>query len=157
MLWVTSPFIEIDRQHGDCREMVNPCPTRQDLYRLADLDWVCETFKDNLVLEIMLAHAGSGAPNPLIRYNQIEELGKPLGIVTAEDTVKNVSRTASEVHTRCALKASEYVIAKVEEFAKNSGKQVLYVLFPRFKNVAMASDTGTGLTGLSWISSLAGS
>lgn len=143
VLWITSPYIEIDTQTGSCREKGNPCPTPDDLYMLSDTDRVYETFKDDLVLEIMLAHVNAGEPNPHIRYNKIEELGKPLGIVTAENTLSNFSPAAEEVHTRYALKVTEFVVSKVEEFAEKQGKRVLYVIFPRSKNVAIAVDTGT--------------
>jgi len=102
----TKPYLEVDLSSRECEEHPNPCPTEKSFYNLCDLDWVEERFRDDFVLAIML------------------------------DQSETASATARNLHTQAALLATKEVVEKVEAFAKERGKRVLYVL--SFPSVSIA-------------------
>ena len=97
------PHVVVNLATGQVVEMNNPCPTRESLYNLCDLDWVYKTFRDDFVLKIRLARETEKLPN-------------------AGDL------TADPLFTRAAILASMHIVDKVEEFAAANNKKVLYVL-----------------------------
>ena len=140
VIWKTSPYIEVEPRTGLCRARSNPCPTPESLYLLTNLDKVCDYFKDDLVLEIMLSQANENEPDPNVSYKKIENLSLSLGIDSGSDPAPDIN--AGRVHAVCALKASQFVVGKVDQFAKARGKKVLYVLFPSRRNVAKTVESG---------------
>lgn len=130
VIWMTSPSIQVDLTTGACHERRNPCPTRDDLYKLTDLDWVYETFKDEFDTEIMMTHLSVKEKNPNRNYDRIIAMAKTHGVNTDTQLLATLSTAANELHTKAALRASTYVIGKVEEFAQRTGKKILYVLCP---------------------------
>ncbi|MHC4608519.1 MAG: hypothetical protein ACYTAF_16530, partial [Planctomycetota bacterium] len=98
---------------------------------------------DDFVLGIRLAHANSKAKNPAQAYQAIMDMAKTHGINTRIDRSKTASATAQELHTRAALRATMWIVDRVEEYAKEKGKKVLYVLSFNARNVARRIHEGT--------------
>lgn len=107
----TVPYLKGNPKTGQIAECENMCKTRQDYHRLCDLDWVCDKFKDDFVLQIMLAQANAKAENPDYRIINLERLAR-----------------TERVYTKAALFSSMKVIEWVEDFARKNNKKVLYVL-----------------------------
>ncbi len=127
----TLPFVKVNLKEKSFVEFKNPCPTKEIFYNLADSDWVYETFKNDFVLQIMLAHKNANTKNPYQSYSDIMNLATTHGINTKIEDSETLIETANDLHNRSAIFASEGIVEKVEKFAKENNKKVLYVLsFP---------------------------
>ncbi|QYM78570.1 hypothetical protein K0B96_14895 [Horticoccus luteus] len=124
----TLPHVRVNARDGRFEECPNPCPTPESVYHLCDLDWVCAHFEEDFALQILLAHLNAKMENPDRRYAGILALATTHGIVTREQTAANLSATADELHRRSAYFASERIVEKIEAFAAQTGKRVLYVV-----------------------------
>lgn len=123
----TLPHVRVNAREDRFEECPNPCPTPESVYHLCDLDWVDEHFNEDFALQILLAHRNARTENPDRRYAGILALATTHGIVTSEQTAANLSATAEELHRRSAYFASEKIVEKIEAFAAQTGKRVLYV------------------------------
>lgn len=139
----TLPHLQVNLAKRACREVENPCPTRESVYNLCDLDWVERRFRDDFVLGIMLSHANTKAGNPDLAYKNIMDLATTHGINTRIDRGEGLDQSARVLHARAALLATMYVVEKVEAFAREHGKKVLYVLSFNAANVARRVKEGT--------------
>jgi len=142
-LFCTGPYLKPDVDTGSFEEMKNSCPAKEDLYNLCDLDWVYDTFKDNLVLDIMLTHRNAKEINTQKVSEDMIKLATTYGIYTDENRMETMDSAARELHVNTALKASMYVVDKTEEFAQKHGKQVIYVTCPGGHNLVKTINEGT--------------
>lgn len=124
----TCPHLVVNLGAGTCEERPNPCPTRESVYNLCDLDWVEARFRDDFVLGIMLAHANAREKNPDRAYQAIMNLARTHGINTDLDRSQTASTAAHLIHTRAALAATRRIVEWTEGWAKANGKKVIYVL-----------------------------
>ena len=139
----TLPHLVVDLHDRTCEERPNLCPTRESYYNLCDLDWVEEHFKDDFVLGIMLAHANAKEGNPEAAYKTIQDLATTHGINTRIDAGDHMNEAAQQVFTEAALFSTMYIVDKVENFARDRGKRVLYVLSYPPKRIAQRIKEGT--------------
>jgi len=127
----TLPHVRVNVKNGTFEERPNPCPTPESLYDLCDLDKTCELFRDDFVLQVMLAHKNATMANPFQSYKDVMALASTHGIETAIETNQHLSDTANELQSHAALFSSQKIVEKIEAFARANGKNVLYVLsFP---------------------------
>ena len=110
----TLPHVVVNPSTGEFAERTNPCPTRESVYKLCDLDWVYATFKDDFVLKIRLAQeaAKSGDTGDLI-----QQLARDHGITTAVNySGDELRKTAGTLYTQAALFSSQTNRGKDREF-----------------------------------------
>jgi len=124
----TLPYVAVNVKEGKFEERPNACPTPESFYNLCDLDWCVEKFKDDFSLQIMLAHLNAKTKNPELGYADALKLATTHGIVTRIDTAEGLSKTADDLHHQSAYFASQKIVGKVDAFAKQHGKKVLFVL-----------------------------
>jgi hypothetical protein len=124
----TLPHVTINLQDHHFEERPNPCPTPESVFNLTDLDWVENRFKNDFVLQIMLAHANAPVANDRQKYADLLKLATTIGIITRTDTEANFSEAANEMFARAAFFATEQIVEKVEAYASKANKRVLYVL-----------------------------
>ena len=124
----TLPYVAVNVKESHFEERPNICPTPDSVYKLCDLDWVAETFKDDFSLKIMLAHLNAKTKNPELSYADALKLATTHGIVTRIDTAEGLSQTADVLHRQSAYFASQRIVEKIESFAKAQGKHVVFVL-----------------------------
>lgn len=122
------PYVEVNPSTGQFSEFSNPCPTRGSVYNLSDLDWVYDRFGDDFVLKIILAGQNLRENSPEKSYKAIQELARQHGIQIQLDSPETLRRTVQTLHTRAGLFASMRIVERVEKFANDHGKKVLYVL-----------------------------
>lgn len=119
------PFMKVDLKKRTFTEHPNPTPTQNDFYKLCDLDETYRLFKDDFVARIMIAHNKSKEHNENLDYKEIQALTQTHGIETSLDTM---SKVISAYARDCALFSTEKIIEKIELFAAEHNKKVLYVL-----------------------------
>ena len=102
----TVPHVVVDPDRRTFEERPNPCPTKESLYRLCDLDSVTKMFGSNRYLQARLRRA------------QLKKSGENVSDWDYDD---------KRLH-RYGLYATQRIVEMVEGFAKTSGKKVLYVL-----------------------------
>jgi hypothetical protein len=127
----TLPHVRVNVKDGTFEKRPNPCPTPESLYDLCDPDKAYELFKDDFVLHIMLAHSNARAKNPFQSYKDVMALASTHGIETTIETNEHLSNTAHELQSQAALFSTQRIVEKIEAFARDKDKKVLYVLsFP---------------------------
>src|SRR5262249_22630557 len=102
----TIPHVRVNADRKEFRELANPCPTKESLYELCDLDTVYNKFKDDFYLQTILSRRA------------LREAAKPAPASDFDDPEL----------TRQALFASMEIVKKVQEFAAAKDRKVLYVL-----------------------------
>ena len=127
----TLPYVKVNLKEQSFIECANPCPTPESVYKLCDPDPTVDMFKDDFVLQILLAHKNAKSQNPYKSYSNIMELATTHGIETEIENNETLAQTAEDLHIKAALFASEKIVEKIENFAQQHNKKVLYVLsFP---------------------------
>jgi hypothetical protein len=114
------------------QECENPCPTKESFYKLCDLEETYRLFKDDFVLQVMIAHQKSQNLNLDLQNEEISRFAVTHGIETLIETSETLSETVDRHHRQSALFASCNIIDKVQDFAAKNDRKVLYVLaYPR--------------------------
>jgi len=124
----TAPFVKANPATGEFLEYENPCPRREALYNLTDLNWTYENFKDDFILKIVLAREMVKQGTPEKSYAEIMKLAQEHGMATQINSVEELNQTLDALVMRSALFASMRIVEKVEEYARTHGKKVLYLL-----------------------------
>ena len=124
----TLPHILVDVKTRQCRECENLCPTEPSLYALCDWDWVCEQFKDDLAMNVLLSHLNADEQNPEQGYGEAHDLASTFGIKARADSCPRFSLAGHKMHTEAALLASKHIIEMLEDYRVKQGKKILYVL-----------------------------
>jgi len=122
------PFLKVDLKNRTISEHPNPTPQKEDFYKLCILDDAYELFKDDFVTRIRIAHNISEERNENLDYKEIHSLTQTHGIETSLDTNSTMSEVVSTLHRECALFSTEKIIEKIEQFAADNDKKILYVL-----------------------------
>ena len=122
------PFMRVDIKNRTYTEHQNLSPTKEDFYKLCDIDETYKLFKDDFVAKIRIAHNKSNERNESLDYKEIHSLTKTHGIETALDSNTTMSKVVDTYHRECALFSTEILIDKIEKFAKTNNKKVLFVL-----------------------------
>ena len=122
------PFLKVDLKNRTISEHPNPTPRKEDFYKLCNLDDTYELFKDDFVTRIRIAHNKSKERNENLDYKEIHELTQTHGIETSLDSNATMSHVVSTYHRECALFSTKKIIGKIEQFAAENNKKILYVL-----------------------------
>ena len=125
---VTLPYVEVNVAEGTLSEHPNPCPTPESIYNLCDVDWVLDRFKDDFVFKLMLMHRTAADAAVDTQYDDLKKLSTTFGINTRVDDAEAFSEQAWKIHLEAALFATEQIVERIEAFAKENNKKVLYVL-----------------------------
>jgi len=123
------PYLKVNLSTGECTEYPNMCPTQRAYYNLCDVDWLERHFKDDFVLNIVLAKLNAERGNSEYAYKLLEDTAARHGLDSdAIDRTRPAKQIAKELHTRAALLSTMKIVEWVEEYAKANNKKVLYVL-----------------------------
>lgn len=125
---VTLPYVEVDVKNDRIIEHQNPCPTKEDVYKLCDVDWVVERFKDDFIFNIMLSHRINATTSNSNQYEEIKKLATTFGINTRVDNAESINDIAQKMHIEASLFSTKKIVAKIEKWANTNNKKVLYVL-----------------------------
>jgi len=125
---VTLPYVEVNIEQGTFIDHPNPCPTPEDIYNLCDVGWVLNRFKNDFAFNLMLMHRTAATAKTDSRYDDLKKLSTTFGINTRVDNAAAFSEQAWKIHLDAALFATEQIVERIEKFAKENNKKVLYVL-----------------------------
>jgi len=139
----TLPYVKVNVAEDKIIEFPNPCPTKNSLYQLCDLDKAYKLFKDDFVLNIMVTHKNSKNKNANEAYSNLDELIKIHGIATKLDHYNSISEKAAAIHLNAALLTTTKIVEKIEVFAKKHNKKTLYVFSYPAKSIAKFITEGT--------------
>jgi hypothetical protein len=126
--WPTVPYLTVNFSTGQSEGHKNPCLTEDMVYKLCDLDWVEDRFRNDFTLGIMLAEANARAGNEDRAWQILEGTARAYGLREEFPHTGTALDAAGKLHTRAALLSSMQVVDWVEEFAKQNNKKVLYIL-----------------------------
>ena len=124
----TLPHVRVDLHRNLITEHPNPCPTPESVYDLCSLDKTLDLFRDDFVLQVMLAHENAETRNPESGYEYLSRLIKTHGIETKLDQSETLDDQASEVHWKAALFSTRKIVEMIEAYAAAHGKKVFYIL-----------------------------
>lgn len=99
------------------------CPTRESLYNLCNEEYLYEQFRDDIVVHLEQAKKGFEYDEKVIR-NAADLVGVTCDFSDADAAAS----TATIVHNTYALKSSEYILEKTNEFCKASDKKLMVIL-----------------------------
>jgi hypothetical protein len=81
----TLPYVEANPETGYFEEFANPCPTRESLAKLTDLEWSLDRFKDDFITKIAMAHR-------IGRKTALEgSLDWPTDVALAQENIKKAA------------------------------------------------------------------
>jgi len=138
------PHISVNLNKKSFTEHENPCPTKESLYDLCDLEKSLNLFADDFVLNIMLAHRNAESKNPAAGYTDFLTLARTHGINTRVDDSLTLEREAERMHREAALFSSLNLLERIRDFIDSHQKKILFVLSYSPKSIAQFLETGEG-------------
>ena len=126
--------IRMNLQTGRFIECQNPYPTPESLYKLTDKDHVYDSFRGDIILQLIWAIQYGVACD----WGQLEKLAAVLEVKCDFDSEQAVKKTALALHRRYALRASEHIVRSAKEFAQTAGKKLMILLSYSDANIVEA-------------------
>ncbi len=118
--------VEMDLATGHFVEKDNLLPTRDSLYRMTDPQWMVDHLKDDLALQLYAYKLGSIRD---LDREGLSRLAVCLGYPLDWRQESTLPRQAGELLDKYSLSATEFVLGKVRDFARQNKKKLLVVLF----------------------------
>ena len=116
----TLPHLEVDSEKGACVERENLCPSEKDVYKLADLEFLEETFLNHPVFDTVMKTRGL----TVLEKNEIPvATGLPLANLDTEEKKRVTAR-----HEKDALFATKNVLEWFERDTKARGQKFFLVV-----------------------------
>jgi hypothetical protein len=123
------PYVKVDLATGECTEFSNICPTQESCYNLCDVNWLEEHFKDDFILNIVLAKLNAENGNHEYAYKVLKETATRHGLNKEKtDWSEPAREIAEQMHDKAALLSTMKIVEWVEEYGKVNNKKVLYIL-----------------------------
>jgi hypothetical protein len=124
-IWMAPwPYARLNLDTGQLVEMENPFPTVDSLYQLTDPHFVYEHFKDDLIVQLLVAQwMGSG-----VNIDTLRAVAKFLRVEPRFNTPEETAQTARAMHLEYALLSSQRTIEKAQAFATERRKHLLVLL-----------------------------
>jgi hypothetical protein len=116
--------VRIDPASGQLDERPNVCPTAQSLFNLCDRDFVVETFRDDLVVKLLVGFATSDFE--FLREH--EALAATLGVSLDLSNAECGRLTAQRLYDACAFRSSLLLLEKLRHLLDEQGKKLLVLL-----------------------------
>jgi hypothetical protein len=134
------PNLEMDLETGRFIEKENLLPTPTSLYHMTDPQWMVDHLKDDLALQLFAFKLG------YIRDLDRERIGKLAALLNIPmdwSRQSDLQTQAGRILDKYSLRATQYVLEKARQFAGESGKKLLVVLFDPDRAMAEMNQSGT--------------
>jgi len=122
------PYVKANPATQQLIEFENPCPSPESAQNLSDIDWVFDQFKDDFTLKITIAQRNLADGTPERSYAEIGALATEHGLTMKVDSPESLQLAVDTIFTNAGLYASMRIVEKVESYAAEHGRKVLYVL-----------------------------
>lgn len=130
----TLPHVRVDLKNDRCEQVENLLKTPQDVAKLRDEEFVFQAFRDDPVLQLILAARSEGANS--------RRLDRPVavsfGIPEEKTANSDLARRVKQIHTEAALFATRHILTWTEDFVAKTGKKLMLVLSFGYGNMAHA-------------------
>jgi hypothetical protein len=120
----TLPHLRVNVQQNRCRRIENMCRKPQDVYKLCDEDFVRQTFKDDPVLQLVLA----ARSDEKVSQKLVKPVADSFGAADRADTNTEAAQRIRKIHTEAALYATKNVVTWTEQFVKKTGRKLMVIL-----------------------------
>ena len=119
------PHVRVNVERDEMVEVDNPCPTKEDVHKLRDLEWVLETFGDDPGLLIAVLGEAAGP----IPAQSVADVAARFGVpYTTRGRTMVDPEELRQVHTRAALFSTIKILGMVERYIDRTDKKLLVVL-----------------------------
>jgi hypothetical protein len=127
------PNLELDLPTGRFVENENLLSTRESLYNMTDPHWMIESLRDDLALQLYAFQLGY---TQTVDRQSIDQLAAHLEFSIDWQRESEVRVRAGQLLDRYSLRATQYVLQKVRDFARERGKKLLVVVFDPYRAMA---------------------
>jgi hypothetical protein len=117
--------IEMNMETGKLEEKENLLPTPESLYKMTDPDWMYDTLKDDLALQMYL-YKNNQISN--VSIEQLKILSKHLNCPVDRDG-DNLRPWVAKLLDKYSFEATKYILTKAEEFVRANNKKLMVILF----------------------------
>lgn len=128
----TLPHLRVDVKRDRCEQFENLLGRPEDVYKLCDEDFVWETFKDDPILQLILAARAGNKISPELLNPVAVSFGIGDEIIADIDAARQIKK----IHTEAALYATKNVISWIEKFVEKTGKKLMVILSFGWGNIA---------------------
>ena len=132
--------LEMDLATGHFVEKDNLLPTRESLYQMTDPQWMADHLKDDLALQLYAFKRGYIRD---LDRERVSRLAVRLNYALDWTQESTLPRQAGELLDRYSLSATEHILGKARDFARQNKKKLLVVLFDPGRVLPEMRTSGT--------------
>jgi len=119
----------INLETGKLEEKENLLPTPESLYKMTDPDWMYDTLKDDLALQMYLYKNNQISD---ISIRQLKILSKHLKCPADLDG-DSLRPSVAKLLDKYSFEATKYILAKAEEFVRANDKKLMVIIFDPYR------------------------
>ena len=117
--------VEMNLQTDKLEEKENLLPTPESLYKMTDPDWMYDTLKDDLALQMYLYKNNMISD---ISIEQLKTLSKHLKC-PADLEGDNLRPSVVKLLDKYSFEATKYILGKAKEFTRTNNKKLMVIIF----------------------------
>ena len=117
--------VEMNMETGELEEKENLLPTPESLYKMTDPDWMYDTLKDDLALQMYLYKNNMISD---ISIEQLRTLSKYLNC-PADFDGDNMRPSVAKLLDKYSFEATKYILTKAKEFTRTNDKKLMVIIF----------------------------
>ena len=120
--------IEMDTHAGKLVEKESRINTKEDMYKMADPEFMYNNLKDDLMLQLYLM--SYDMVNSDVDVEGLTKLANILELPEVDfSSTESMKSTSNALKNKYSFEATKYILKKTDEFCKANGKQFLLVHF----------------------------
>lgn len=120
--------IEMDLDTGQLTEKENRLNTEEDIYKMADPEFMYENLKDDLMVQLHLL--SRNMVNADLDVKGLSRLGEILGMAPVDfSSVEQMMQTAKLLKNKYSFEATKYILGKTKDFCAEQGKNLMLIHF----------------------------
>jgi len=131
--------VEMDFATGKLVEKDNLIRDRQSLYKMTDPDWMYETLKSDLALQMYLYKNNQIKDIPV---RTLKRLSNHLGCQLNFDG-KDLRSSVATLLDEYAFEATKYILGKADEFVSANDKELMVIIFDPYRVTKQLLQGGT--------------
>ena len=121
--------VEINLETGKLEEKDNLLQSRQSLYKMTDPDWMYETLKNDLALQMYLYKNNQINDIPV---QPLKTLSKHFGCKLDFDD-KSLRFSVAALLDEYAFEATKYILDKADKFVSANNKELMVIMFDPYR------------------------